>query len=963
MTLHLRHPFLQNAIFSVAIVTSLISVTAAKADDDDDNEAPNPASAESKWLPSGQRITPQAIPGSTFQLFNPGLPDFPNFSPNGGMTTVVNLDKTTLLALTAGYNRQNDRTGKVSPEASSQYVFVYDITNKKPIQKQVIKISNTYDGITFDPNGKTFYVAGGVDDNIHSYALQADGIWAESGSPISLGHTTTNSVTPKDVPSGTAGLAVTADGSKLVVSNLYNDSISVVDIANRMVTKEIDLRPGIINPAQSGVPGGEYPDWIAIKGNNTAYVSSLRDREIVVVNIGPQPAVTSRIKVKGSPNRMILNKAQSRLFVASDFQDLVSVIDTKTNRVVETIRTTGPDYVTCHLQQYRGSIPNSLALSPDECTLYVTNGGTNSVAVIKLLPWGGSVVIGLLPTQFYPNSVSVSADGKMLYVINQKSPTGPNPESNNVAANQYVLCLQRAGLLSFPVPDLYSMEQLTLTVAANNRFTSRPNPNDERVMAVLRKRIRHIIYIVKENRTYDQILGDLGTGNGDPYIVQYGKSVTPNFHKIASEFVNLDNYYTPGDVSGNGWPWSTAARESDYGMKAITLNYSGRGFSYDTEGTNRDIDISYPTLQQRIAANPATQNDPNILPGQADVTAPDGPNGQEGKGYIWDAALRRGLTIRDYGFFSNNIRYSGPNAIPEERDPHSKNLQVQYPSKPELIANMDPYFRGFDNAFPDFWREIEWEREFSEFEKNGNLPNLSLVRFMHDHTGNFNDAIDGVNTPETQQADNDYAVGKLVERIAHSCYKDDTLIFVIEDDSQNGEDHVDAHRSTAYVVGPYVKHNTLVSNHYTTVNMVRTIEDILGLEHLNIYTATFRPMTACFDLRQKDWTFTSKPSSYLVNNTQLPVPRPANVSADAGKSTHDVAYWAAKTAEFDFSTEDNLKDPEKFNRIIWEGLKGDQPYPVERSGRDLRANRHQLLKRAGLLYDDQENQKKDISSR
>jgi YVTN family beta-propeller protein len=958
MYLHLRLPFLRNTIFSAAVVASLASITAARADDDDDNDGP---SAKAELLPSGQRITPQAIPGSTIQLFNPGLADFPNFVANGGMTTVESPDKKTLIALIAGYNLQNDSTGNTASDASSQYLFVYDISNKTPVQKQVIKVANTYDGIVFDPTGKSFYVGGGVDDNVHFFGLQGDGSWAETGTAIKLGHTATNSVTPTDVSPSTAGLGITADGSKLLVSNLYNDSVSIIDVATRTISKEIDLRPGVINPAQSGVPGGEYPDWIAIKGNDTAYISSLRDREIVVLNIATQ-TVSSRIKVKGSPNRMILNKAESRLFVATDFQDQVHVIDTRSNRVIESIRTTGPDYLAYRLMDYHGSIPNSLSLSPDERTLYVTNGGTNSVAVIKLLPWGGSVVLGLLPTQFYPNSVSVSDDGGTLYVINQKSPTGSNPLEASNPANQYVFQLQKAGLQSFPVPDFYSLEQLTLTVAANNRFIAKHSEKDERVMEGLRKRIKHVIYIVKENRTYDQVLGDLGTGNGDPTIVQFGKAITPNFHKIASRFVNLDNYYTPGDVSGNGWPWSTASRESDYGMKAITLNYSSRGMAYDTEGTNRDVEIAYPTLQERIAANPDTQKDPNILPGQTDVAGPDGPNGEVGKGYIWNAALRKGLTIREYGFFSDNLRYGGGSSpIPLERDPHSKNLRVQFPGKPELIANMDPFFRGFDNAFPDFWREKEWEREFTEFENNGNLPNLSLVRFMHDHMGNFGNAIDGVNTPETQQGDNDYAVGKLVDKIAHSRYKDDTLIFVIEDDSQNGGDHVDAHRSTAYVVGPYVKHHALVSNYYTTVNLLRTIEDILGLDHLNIYTATFRPMTDCFDLKQKDWTFDAEPSAFLVNDTQLPVPKTATTSA--AKSTHDAAYWAAKTAEFDFSKEDNLKDPDKFNRIIWAGLKGDQPYPAERTGLNLRTNRAQLLKKAGLSQNDSSQQTSSVSSR
>jgi len=266
----------------------------------------------------------------------------------------------------------------------------------------------------------------------------------------------------------------------------------------------------------------------------------------------------------------------------------------------------------------------------------------------------------------------------------------------------------------------------------------------------------------------------------------------------------------------------------------------------------------------------------------------------------------------------------------------------------EKNANFDPYFRGYDNAFPDYYREIEWEREFDQFVKYGNFPNLELVRFMHDHTGSFSTSIDGVNTVDLDVADNDYAVGRLVDKVAHSPYKSDTLIFVVEDDAQDGADHVDSHRSIAYIIGPYVKQGEVVSERYTTVNMVRTIEDVLGLDHLDVYTATERPMTAAFDLDQREWSYTAKPSALLAN-TQLPIPKASFASYKRiPKPTHDAAYWAAKTKEFDFSVEDHLGDTDKFNRIVWEGLKGNVPYPAERSGADLRKNRKRLLKAAGV---------------
>jgi hypothetical protein len=220
-----------------------------------------------------------------------------------------------------------------------------------------------------------------------------------------------------------------------------------------------------------------------------------------------------------------------------------------------------------------------------------------------------------------------------------------------------------------------------------------------------------------------------------------------------------------------------------------------------------------------------------------------------------------------------------------------------------------------------------------------------MVRLMEDHTGSFGSALDGVNTPELQQADDDYAVAKLIDKVAHSPYKFDTLIFINEDDSQDGADHVDSHRSTGYVVGPYVKHGVVVSTKYTHVNMLRTIEDVLGVDHVDVLTASESPMTDVFDIKQKDWTFNAVPSLMLYN-TQLPLPPRVAKGRHIPKPTHNAAYWAEKTKGFDFTHEDALYDPGKYNRIIWEGLHGNKPYPTMRSGLDLRQNRQELLKKA-----------------
>ncbi|MFL6352430.1 MAG: bifunctional YncE family protein/alkaline phosphatase family protein, partial [Bryobacteraceae bacterium] len=667
------------------------------------------------------------------------------------------------------------------------------------------------------------------------------------------------------------------------------------------------------------------------------------------------PTVLHRIKITGNPNKMLLNRDQSRLFVTGDNTDTVVVIDTKTNRIAETLSTVAPAGLIAHLKRYTGTAPNSLALSPDERTLYVTNGGSNSVAVIRLGRNGSqSSVAGLLPTGWFPNSVSVSGDGRVLYIVNAKSVPGPNrdlhikvkpldrhpgPAMSVNSRNEYVLQMEKAGFLSVPVPAQETLDRLTRIVADNNSYEMKGTHEDALVMGELHKRIKHVIYIIKENRTYDQILGDLDRGNGDPALTEFGQRITPNFHSIARQFVDLDNFYNSGEVSGDGWPWSTSARESDFGEKAVALQYADRGTNYEYEGLNRDINVGLKTLAERKAANPKTPSDPDLLPGAINVAEPDGPGGSpRGKGYIWDAVLRAGLIFREYGCMSDTTLDA-----PREPYPFKARVVVSRPSNPELYKYGDPYFRGFDPGYPDFYREAEWEREFDEYVVNDNLPAFEIVQLPVDHMGEFETAISGVNTPELQQADNDYATARLIQRVAHSPYKESTLIFSIEDDSQDGPDHVDAHRTTAYVVGPYVKHGAVISSYYTTVNMIRTIEDVLGLEHLNLNTATERPMADAFDLKQKDWSFDAVPSAVL-GNTKLPIADSARKTAQSAahmRLAHDAAYWAAKTTKFDFRGEDRV-DAQEFNRIIWEGLMS-APYPVNRSHLDLRSHREVLL--------------------
>jgi DNA-binding beta-propeller fold protein YncE len=925
---------------------------------------PSATASETTVLPTGATITPDAAPGSVFQPLTVDLPDYPNRAVDGAQTTAISPDGKTLLILTSGFNKLRDANGAVQVQDSSEYVFVYDIsTPSAPVKKQVVFVPRAFSGLVWSPDGTKFYVAGGPDDNLHTYA-QTNGQWAESGNPISLKHAGDLMNLETQTGPTAAGLGITADGRTVVIANWETDSVTSVDVLNGVVLSEYNLRPGLINPAQIGVPGGEFPFGVAVKGSDTVYVSSARDREVDVLNMANGVlTLTKRIPVKGNPGKMVLNRAQSRLYVAVGNADALAIMSTRSNRVIGGVNTSAPSGLLGRGDVVpKGSNPNSVSLSPDEKFAYVTNGGTNNVAVIRPGEEGATVT-GLIPTGWQPNSASASPDGKTLYVVNGKSNTGPNRlncrfinaggnygsdcmdvSAQNGSGNNYAWQNMHGSLLVLPVPGGNSLQQLTSLVAQNNGFNFRLGRRDAATMRFLREHIKHVVYIVKENRTYDQILGDLPIGNGDPSLTQFPQSVTPNQHAIASNFVDLDNFYDTGNGSMDGWQWSTAGRALDFEEKSQVINYGKGGSAYDSEGTDRNVNVGISGVAQRQAWQPLYPNDPNLLPGTANEVAADGPDGEEGLGYIWDAAIRAHLSVRNYGFFLDLGR--GFQIDVNITDPCAANppVQVAFPAHPSLVSRTDFCFRGYDNAFPDFFRYKEWAREFQQQVKSHNFPALSLVRFSHDHFGSFAAAIYGVNTPELQAADNDYAVGLLVDQIAHSPYANSTLVFVVEDDPQDGADHISANRSIAFIAGPYLKHGAVVSTHYATPSILRTIEDILGLENLGVHDAGLPPMADAFDVSQSQWTFHATPAPVLFNTT-LPLDAPATLNlASIPKPTHDAAWWEERTKGFDFSKEDRV-DPELFNRVIWRGLMGeDKPYPTNRSGADLRKHREQFLK-------------------
>lgn len=999
----MTHAKLMTTVAALAMSATLASLVFPAMAAADEIEHPASDSLVGQQLPTGKRLTPEAMPGSSFVALNPNLADLPDFTAGQASALALSPDGKTLLVLTSGYNRNFGADRKPIPELSNEYVFVYDVSGPLPVKTEVLKVPNTFLGLAWHPEGGRFFVSGGVDDAVYDYALK-DGKFALAAT-VALGHKA--GVGVEGTKPEAAGLAVSPDGKALIVANYQNESVSLVDLATDKVVSETDLRPGVLDPAKSGTAGGTYPNVVAFVAPGKAYVGSQRDRELIALSVKDGAvAVAGRTPVDGQPAAIVLNSAKTRAYVALDNTDRVVVVDTASDGIVETIAAAAPASVFRNPEGLHGANTNGLALSADDLTLFASNGGLNAVAVIALgedaldpdtaekaaalkasmapaaddddgdgdeddvagLP-EESEVIGLLPTGWYPTAVAVRPDNGRIYAANGKSNAGPNPlgcrdsldtaSSANgacTAANQYVWQLEKAGLLTMPMPKGHQLAAMTWQVAVNDGFPSAvAHGGNAETMAFVRSKIKHVIYVVKENRTYDQVLGDLDVGNGDPSLAVLPEPISPNHHALARNFVTLDNFYDSGESSNTGWNWTTAARTTDFTERTSPVNYAGRGLQYDWEGVNRGVNVGLATLAERKAANPATPDDDDVLAGTADVAAPDAPEEAEadfvGTGYLWDEAMRKGLTVRNYGFYGDGSRYDSkhPNYLSAElRDPFAEKTEVFFPDKPSLAANSDPYYRGYDQKFPDFWRIKEWEREFDAYAAKGELPNLTMIRISHDHFGNFGDAVDGVNTVETQMADNDYATGRIVEKVAESPFADDTLVFVIEDDAQNGADHVDAHRSLALVAGPYVRHKAVVSRHYTTVSMLRTIEGVLGLDPLGLNDGLTEPMAAIFDPDQKSWAYDAKVPEVL-RTTQLPLPAEPQKKADAGndgacftRPVRTAAYWDKAMAGQDFEEEDRL-DTDRFNAALWHGLKGDDAPLPGRSGADLSANRAPLL--------------------
>jgi YVTN family beta-propeller protein len=710
-----------------------------------------------------------------------------------------------------------------------------------------------------------------------------------------------------------AGIALSADGKGLFVA----DNIAHSDSKMSSVVKELsvdgngqDLR----SLAVAGYPYAIKAVTTGIEAGKKLYVSCEQGS---VYDLDPVSGETkSVIRTGDHPLEMLLNKAQDRLYVANADDDTISVIDTSTDSVIQTILIR-PSTV----RGLVGATPISMTFSRDEKTLFVVLADYNAVAVVNLAT---KVTEGYIPVGWYPTAASISADGARLFVANAKGVAArtpninPTPYEPNSKRSKYIQLILEGDVSTIDLKAaLKDLSALTDQTLANNMIA--PHPAGSKESKFVNPGIRHIIYIVKENRTYDQVLGDMTEGNGDPSCTLFGRDVTPNHHAIASRFVLFDNFYCCGEVSGDGWVWSTAGMANPYVERNVPYGYTQHNHTYDYEGLNNGIA-------------------PDIL-GVKDVS-------ESGGGYLWDNALKHGLSVRNYGFFSDDH-----NLPREAADKGAAGLQNQA-NKKALVKISDPDFREVDLNYTDSdawlkWglsptvkqlksyggynepsRFNEWKREFDQFVANGNLPQLMFVRLPDDHTVGTSS---GAYTPSAMVADNDYSVGEFVDAVSHSPYWKSTAIFVVEDDAQNGSDHVDAHRSAALAISPYIKQGFHDSRFYNTDSVLRTIESLLGLGPMCLYDATAPIMNI----------FSADAGNDAAYNAVLPD------KAIVSQINEQHAYRSDDSIRFFNPLKADAGPADQMNDIIWRSVKG--------VASSMPAPRHSFLSRSSDKDDDDED--------
>ena len=703
-----------------------------------------------------------------------------------------------------------------------------------------VSMPETFAGLVWSRDGSSLFVGGGWDDVI--YRFDCSGGLLSNKTRIEYPDSMRG--TRRRAP---AGFALSNDGSVLWVANVFGDTLAKFNTIDGKLAGEWSL-------GRDSYPYGVTLD----ESRSRLYVSLWGKSGVAVIDTSTGDRVDTWPSEE-HPNEMRLARGGKILYVANANRNSVSVFDTDTSKAVEVIGTA------IDPRAPNGSTPSSLALSSDEKMLFIANSNTNNLAVVNVTEIGASTPLGFIPTGWYPTSVRVSRDDKTVYVTNGKGQSskanrdGPNPLVATDRTREYIGGLFQGTLSIIPMPDPQKMAAYSKTVyecsplkrgdptAVVGPASAPGNPIPAKVGDP--SPITHCVYIIKENRTYDQVLGDLPEGNGEPGLCLFPESVTPNHHALAREFVLLDNFYVDGEVSADGHEWTMGAYASDYVERTWPLSYRGdRRVPYPAEGV---LEISKPSV-----------------------------------GYLWDRAAEKGVTYRSYGEFVHN----GLTAD----DAGTTKIKA-------LEGHFDPMYRSYDLEYPDVQRAERFLTELAEFEQKGELPRLIVMRLPNDHTSGTRA---GSPTPTAYVADNDLAVGRVIEGLTKSRFWKSMAIFIVEDDAQNGSDHVDAHRTIAYAISPYIKRHSVDSTMYSTSSMLRTIELCLGLEPMSQFDAAARPMSNAF---------TDKPdlSPY--------VHRPARANLD---EKNLASAWGAEASEkLDLEIEDRADDL-VFNEIIWKSVKG-----------------------------------------
>ena len=703
-------------------------------------------------------------------------------------------------------------------------------------------------GVVVSPDGRRAYASSGGNNTIRVYDLDRGRLTERD--PIALGDRKTR-IYP-------AGLALSPDGQTLYAALNLEGAVAVIDLPGTMRAR---LR---LPWAGRRDDAGPLPYAVTLTGS-TLYVSEWNGGGVTVIDVD-RLAVLRHIPTGAHASALVRSPDGARLYVANATSDTVSVIDTGTETVIGTV-TLGP-YPAAPM----GSLPNAVVVSPDGQTLYVANGGNNDVAVVDT---ASLQVRGLIPTAWFPSALALSPDGRTLYVANMKglgagpNPRGPNPERPD-PDEQYIGRMARGTLSILDLPDASGLARLTAQVVRNNGFDEMHQvltrtPQDTTPHAVPRRvgdpsLIRHVLYVIKENRTYDQVLGDLRQGDGDPTLVLFGRDVTPNHHALAEQFALLDRCYADAEVSADGHNWSMAAIATDYVQKLWAATYSDR---------NRPFDFG----------------------GESSASAPQA-------GYLWDHTARAGVSYRVYGEFAR-FRSKPPTVTPA-------------PFANALEGHLAPTYAGYNLAVADQARVDAWQAEFEAFVGSGTLPALLILHLPNDHTAGTRP---GFPTPKSMVADNDLALGRIVETVSRSAVWRETAIFVIEDDAQNGPDHVNAHRTVCLIASPYIQPGLVDDTPYSTVSMLRTIELMLGLPPMSQFDAAASPMVRPF------------------TDTPRVVPYEARTPRQRRDEVNGAdAYGAAESVSLNLDEAD-AADEARFNAILWHSIKGPTvPMPAQPPG-------------------------------